>query len=145
MGIRDSFGRIRHLSWNAMATEKRCPCGLPEPGTPRRRHEGHKSERIRPQNRLVNTWEPRQINSAAFHMWARRSKKINANGMVFAASIADINKALDKLNRKERAMDLKELIPQQYHDYLQVFDPKQANKLPPHRKGVDHEIKIEGE
>jgi hypothetical protein len=64
---------------------------------------------------------------------------------VFAASLADINKALDKLNRKDKAVNARELLPIQYHEFLSVFDLEKANELPPHRPGLDHEINVNGE
>lgn len=85
----------------------------------------------------------RQVSAAAFNTIASREKKNKA--LVFAASMADINKAIDKLNAKEKTINLQTLLPKQYHEYLHVFDLKEANKLPPHRDGVDHEIKINGE
>jgi hypothetical protein len=90
-----------------------------------------------------------QINAAAFQVWkkrARDSTNLSTNRpQVFTASLADINKALDKLNRKDKVINLKELLPVQFHDYLSAFDPVKANELPPHRQGIDHEIDITGE
>jgi hypothetical protein len=91
----------------------------------------------------------RQVNAAAFKVWAKRktdyTNLYTNHPRVFAASLADINKALDKLNRKDKALNLRELLPIQYHEYLSVFDQKKANELPPHRTGLDHAVDIEGE
>jgi hypothetical protein len=39
---------------------------------------------------------------------------------------------------------LKKLIPEEYHDYLDVFDPEgPTRKLPPLRPGYDFEIKLD--
>jgi hypothetical protein len=59
---------------------------------------------------------------------------------VFAASIADINKAL----ALKKIVDVKSLLPKHYQSYHNLFNPKEAEKLPPHRgPGVDHKIDLE--
>ncbi|KAI1004395.1 hypothetical protein K3495_g3815 [Podosphaera aphanis] len=59
---------------------------------------------------------------------------------VFAASMADINKALAGKQRSEPIAKL----PVQYHEYLDVFNHRRADLLPPLRgQGIDHGIKIE--
>jgi len=35
------------------------------------------------------------------------------------------------------------MVPQEYHEYLDVFEEGETTKLPPHRQGVDLEIKLE--
>ena len=71
-----------------------------------------------------------------------QSKKVKKDGEkveVFSASMADIDKAL---NVKPR-IKLKTVVPEQYWDYLDVFDEDEANQLPPVRgKGIDHEIEL---
>lgn len=37
---------------------------------------------------------------------------------------------------------LRELIPELYHEFIDVFDRNAADQLPPHREGVDHEIHL---
>jgi len=34
-------------------------------------------------------------------------------------------------------------VPQEYHGYLDVFEEQEQTKLPPHRPGVDLDIKLE--
>jgi len=34
-------------------------------------------------------------------------------------------------------------VPQEYHGYLDVFEEEEKTKLPPHRPGVDLDIKLE--
>jgi hypothetical protein len=56
---------------------------------------------------------------------------------VFAASLADINKAL----RARTKADPRTKLLAQFHEFLDVFSQEQADRLPPARgKGVDHEI-----
>jgi len=35
------------------------------------------------------------------------------------------------------------MVTQEYHEYLDVFEEGEKTKLPPHRPGVDLEIKLE--
>jgi hypothetical protein len=67
-------------------------------------------------------------------------KRKSQKAQVFAASMADINKAL-KVKRKT---DPATKLPAHFHDLLKAFDPKEAEKLPPRRgPGVDHAITLE--
>lgn len=52
------------------------------------------------------------------------------------ASILDIEKALET----KPHIDPATLLPPRYHRHLKVFDVTEADKLPPHREGVDHKI-----
>ena len=60
---------------------------------------------------------------------------------ILAVTTADIDKALAPKTPKTYE-DLKTQIPAQFHDFLPLFSPKEAAKLPPHRPGVDHEIRM---
>jgi len=35
------------------------------------------------------------------------------------------------------------MVLQEYHGYLDIFEEKEQTKLPPHRPGVDLDIKLE--
>jgi hypothetical protein len=79
------------------------------------------------------------IPAEAFGLWQRqRKKKKGGRIQIFAASLRDIEHAL----RPETYTDPKTKLPQHYHDYLDVFDRKAADTLPPHREGVDHKIEL---
>ncbi len=65
------------------------------------------------------------ISASAFYSHLRTKKKIE----VFSASMADIQKAL----KTKTKTDPRTKLPQQYYDYLDVFDQKAAEKLPPAR------------
>lgn len=59
--------------------------------------------------------------------------------------LANRNKKLSRVNiagAKADTGDLTKLVPQVYHEYLSVFDSKNADRLPPHRKW-DHAIDLE--
>jgi hypothetical protein len=64
---------------------------------------------------------------------------------IFAALLADINKALDKLNQKDKAVNAWELLPIQYHEFLLVFDLEKANELLLYYPGLDYKININRE
>ena len=82
--------------------------------------------------------ELRQVNAAAFAALARR--KSLSRVQVFAASIADINKAL----QPKKKVDVKATLPTQYQEFYELFNPTEADKLPPHRgPGVDHKIELD--
>src|SRR5208282_3656250 len=85
------------------------------------------------------TMECAQVSAVSFHGWTKRSRK-NKDIQVFSASMADINKALAVRPKR----DPKALLPKQYHEFLNVFDSTEADKLPPLRgDGVDHKIELE--
>ena len=57
---------------------------------------------------------------------------------IFSASMVDIDKAL----RIKEVTDPRTRLPEHYHQYLDVFDQKAADQLPPHRPGADHKIEL---
>lgn len=79
----------------------------------------------------------KQINAAAFSVWKRRERS-DRTVQVFAASMADIEKAL----KVKSYSDPREKLPRHYRRWLQLFDRKHADRLPPHRPGIDHRIEI---
>ena len=90
------------------------------------------------------------IGAAPFGCLARRY-----DTQIFALSMADIDSqlALDRECRMEEISlstveaasqnleELRQKIPPEYHEYLEVFDRSQANRLPPHRS-CDHKIEL---
>ena len=78
-----------------------------------------------------------QVSAAAFAALARR--KGLSEVRVFAASIADIDKAL----QPKKKIDVRAMLPSQYQEFYELFNPKEADRLPPHRGlGVDHKIEL---
>jgi transposase InsO family protein len=78
------------------------------------------------------------ISAAAFGLWQYRQRK-GKNIEIFAASLRDIDKAL----RPKTYSDPQEKLPTQYHDFLEVFDHKKADVLPPLRgPSKDHRIEL---
>lgn len=85
--------------------------------------------------------DPLLVSAVSFTRM-KSKKKGKGACQVFAASLADINKALRKLEAQGLRPDLSKL-PSQYHKYVPAFDRKGADKLPPLRgPGIDHSIEL---
>ena len=96
--------------------------------------------RVRCDESIATRSATHQVSAATFAGLIRRSKDPEKRVQIFAASIADINKAL----APKKAVDVRSLLPKQYQSYFELFNPKEASKLPPHRgPGVDHKIELE--
>ncbi len=78
------------------------------------------------------------IGAAGFRLLTTGKQK--RKNQVFSASLKDINKALGVKQYTDPASLLPDWVAK---DYLKAFDRKEAEKLPPHRPGVDHEITLE--
>ena len=75
------------------------------------------------------------MNAATFASLLRKSRDLEAKVRIFAAFIADINKAL----ALKKLVDVRALLPKHYQSYYELFNPKEAVKLPPYRGlGVDY-------
>jgi len=95
----------------------------------------------------------RSIDAASFKTLLNRSKKNQTE--VFALFMTDINReiayntqcdlnALNVSSINETAQNLKDIkakLSPKYHEFLDVFDRAQSNKLPPHRF-YDHKIEL---
>ncbi|KAJ5290754.1 gag/polymerase/env polyprotein [Penicillium angulare] len=64
---------------------------------------------------------------------------------VFVSSLQQIEKVLDEMEDSAELDDVKQKVPHHYHDYADVFSKKASDAIPPYRKGVDCEIRLEGE
>lgn len=91
-------------------------------------------------SRPRTTADIKQIMASVFTAYSTKKRKNNVE--VFAATMADIQKAL----RKKTVPDPRTLLPSQYHEFLDLFDRTKAEELPPLRgKRVDHAIELEKE
>lgn len=85
----------------------------------------------------------KRVVATAYAALARRAKRESTPAelgtRIFAASLADINKAL----KPKVKGDPMKLLPEHFHKVLPLFDAQKAKELPPHRPGVDHGIEIE--
>jgi hypothetical protein len=99
-----------------------------------------KGIRIRSQEGQAYPNSIKQVSATVFAALMRRSKRIPNTIQVFAASIADINKAL----QPKKKVDVDAMLPPQYQEFKELFNPKEADKLPPHRgPGIDHSIVLQ--
>lgn len=74
----------------------------------------------------------------------RLKSESDVNTNIFKVSINDIDLALLKLSKQEHRSEdeLRKLVPEQFHDLIDLWRLDQASKLPPNRPGVDHRIEI---
>jgi hypothetical protein len=80
-----------------------------------------------------------EISANALAVMKRRQRRHpNEQIEIFAASIADINKAL----APKKKTDLRIALPDYLQDYMDIFDPIEADKLPERRPGADHAIEL---
>lgn len=81
----------------------------------------------------------REVNAAAYMAWVNRSKA-QPKIQIFAASMADIQKALQV---KKQGPESLAKLPKFLQELRHVFERKEADKLPPHRgPNVDHAIEL---
>ncbi|PVH92522.1 hypothetical protein DM02DRAFT_482207, partial [Periconia macrospinosa] len=58
-----------------------------------------------------------------------------------AVTQADFDKYMDRMERPEMTEEeIKDKLPEFLKSRVKAFSPAEANKLPPHRQGVDHAI-----
>ena len=98
--------------------------------------------RIRSQEGRAHPLEIREVCATEFRRLmniARRKKNQQEAVQIFAASLADINKAL----APKPKVDVLSLVPERWRKHLALFDPKEASRLPPHRPGIDHALELE--
>jgi len=75
------------------------------------------------------------LNGSSFFCTIKKGKLT-----IFKASLYDINKAIEVNDLKERPLE--EVVPKQYHDCLPLFSKVLADRLPPHRPGIDYEVRL---
>jgi hypothetical protein len=75
------------------------------------------------------------LNGALFFRTVKQGKLT-----IFIASLYDINKAIEAKDLKEKPLE--EVIPKQYHEFLPLFSKVLADRLPPHRPNIDHEVRL---
>jgi hypothetical protein len=75
------------------------------------------------------------LNGASFFRTVKKGRLT-----VFKASLYDINKAIKAKDLKERPLE--EIVPERYHEFLPRFNKVLADRLPPHRPGIDHEVRL---
>jgi transposase InsO family protein len=81
-----------------------------------------------------------QTTATEFHQLVLQHGRAVEN--VFVITLEDIDKALTPKPHLT-IEEIKQRLPPRYHDFIDVFNQEEADKLPPHRPGIDHEIPIE--
>jgi hypothetical protein len=76
------------------------------------------------------------LNGASFFCTVKKGKL-----MLFKASLYDITKAIAAKDWNLRPLE--EIVLEQYHEFLPLFDNVLADRLPPHRPGIEHEVRLE--
>jgi hypothetical protein len=75
------------------------------------------------------------LNGASFFRTVKKGKLT-----VFKASLYDVIQAIEAKDLKERPLE--EIVPKQYHEFLPLFNKILTDRLPPHRPGIDHEVRL---
>jgi transposase InsO family protein len=83
------------------------------------------------------------ISASVMGGYLRRTKRRNhrdtSNLEIFAVTMADIEKALSP----RKPIDPRTKLPAQYQEFISLFSPEEAGKLPPYRgEGIDHKIEL---
>jgi hypothetical protein len=88
------------------------------------------------------------IGPAAYQRLQARSLS-DKRTEVFSTSLAEIDHILDiksSLASSDPEIDeIRATLPTEYQDLAEVFSKRKSDELPPHRKGVDHDIILEAE
>jgi len=74
------------------------------------------------------------LNGSSFFRTVKKGKLT-----IFKASLYDINKAIEAKDLKERPLE--EIVPKLYHEFLPLFSKILADRLPPHRPSINHELR----
>jgi hypothetical protein len=75
------------------------------------------------------------LNGASFFWTVKRGKLT-----IFKASLYDINMAIQAKDLKEKPLE--DVIPKQYYEFLTLFNKVVADRLPPHRPNLEHEVRL---
>ena len=87
-----------------------------------------------------STLDTKEINIAIIGVDAYCATCTLKKAQVFAISMENLEYQAKKEARPET--NLKSILSEEYHDFLNLFSKKNSNKLPPHQK-YDHKIILE--
>ena len=86
--------------------------------------------------------EIKEFMAAPFIKLVKGARKRKKPLMVFKALLKDITKALNpKVIRT--LVEIRKLLPAQYHNHLPLFEEDVAAELPPHLLGINHIFTLE--
>jgi hypothetical protein len=76
------------------------------------------------------------LNEASFFWTVKKGTLLT----VFKVSLYDITIPIEAKVLKEHPLE--EIVPEQNHEFLPLFNKVLAGSLPPHRPGIDHEVRL---
>jgi hypothetical protein len=100
-------------------------------------HIQRTNTKVRNLKLVEDTFNVKEVSAQSFSRITRRNGEKTIS--LFKVSMSDIEKAL----RTKEHTDPRTKLPKEYWKWLDAFDRKLAERLPPHRKGVDHRIEVE--
>ena len=86
------------------------------------------------------------VSALVFSAYTKTARLSNSNLLLASVTIADINKALeklDKLREKPTLTSIHRMLPQQLYGFEDLFLDDNSDELPPHRPGHDMSINLE--
>lgn len=90
--------------------------------------------------RMQQCQQAKRVAGFVFEAEKRRARRSGAaRTSIFAVTLADINKAL----APKPTTPVRENLPKELLPWEKLFDKAEADKLPPHRAGADHEIPLQ--
>jgi len=132
------------ISWGGRTvvfTSNYCQKHCNTPNRPQKQHMlRHLPEKTTPKYLPDRPSGVRPINIAAVSLDACR-RFAHQGCDIFVATIEDIDEILDKNGQPSPEPEVLEQLPEEIRDFADVFSPKKADRLPPHRP-YDHEIRL---
>lgn len=132
------------ISWGGRTvafTSNYCQKHCNMPNRPQKQHMlRHLPEKTTPKYLPDRPSGVRPINIAAVSLDACR-RFAHRGCDIFIATIEDIDEILDKNGQPSPEPEVLEQLPEEIRDFADVFSPKKADRLPPHRP-YDHEIRL---
>lgn len=130
--VRTNLGEKPKLDSKLDSKPKLIPKASTEPSVPE-------------ENKVLNIAE---ISAAAFHMFASHQKRYQVQ--CFSMTLAEMDHVIKKQSRTHGIREtvvatedvVKQKLPKEYHNLIDVFDKNKAKELPPHRTH-DHKIELE--
>ncbi|KAJ5134995.1 retrovirus polyprotein [Penicillium bovifimosum] len=108
-----------------------------------------------PRHHQKGQWRAKDIEKMQRNLDGTKSPElsgtldINSKTEVFATSLSEIDSILEvkssSVSDDPEMDEILRVLPAEYHDLADVFLKRKSDELPPHRKGVDHDIVLEAE
>ena len=105
---------------------------------------------------LISAYSFTQISKRKDHeviaMWPQHLAALERDQLLWTPPVTDVaaihaedyEKYFEKRDREPMTREkLLPLLPEQYRDFVDVWDPSKTSELPPQREGIDHAIELE--